>query len=159
MIAKIEREKPRIVEANRRRVKRDLPEYLTGGYSVLDLGCGNGALLEVLQDAGNVVMGTEIRFFDMLAHLPHVRHDCATLPYPFEDGSYDLVSCVGAITMFGAPWLSVLAEMFRIARRTVYLHPNRGKPRDRHHATLDAYCPPGWSRSQSVHGAWKWTCG
>lgn len=139
--------------------KRCLPEYLQGPpRRVLDVSCGAGAWLEIMRHHGNEVLGVDIQYFPFLESqgIPYVVHDCSRFPYPFADASHDLVTCIGSISNYAAPWGDVLAEFFRIAARTVFLCCNQGDPHDENRAMLRRHCPPGWRQSMVRNARYRW---
>lgn len=143
-------------------IKRYLPEYESLKSSVIDFSCGNGALIEIMRHYGNEVMGVEHYYLDYLRSqdLPFVEHNCDRLPYPFESGSYSLLTCVGSITFYEANWFSVLDEFFRIARDTVFIIANSGHILDNNKYILDNYMPDGWARVDFRDPAvYKWVRG
>ncbi|HMJ78876.1 MAG TPA: class I SAM-dependent methyltransferase, partial [Iamia sp.] len=75
-----------------RRAARDLP-HLTGGATVLDLGCGSGEVAEALRGTGSSVVCLDLTARAAVrAHqrgLPAVRGDALALP--FADRSVDHV--------------------------------------------------------------------
>jgi SAM-dependent methyltransferase len=139
-------------------IEKFLPEYKAGGKSVLDLSCGNGALLEILRHYGNEVAGSEVEYFLYLKSqaIPFVRHDCAVFPYPFEDQSFDLVSCIGSISFYRSECAPVLLELFRIARKTVFVLVNTGEYLDTYGPELQAFCPDGWRKTLNAGSVYKW---
>ena len=141
-----------------RLIKQCLPEYRAGGFKCLDMSCGNGVLLEILRHYGNEIMGAEVRHFEFLRTqgVPHIKLDGDHLPYPFYDQSYDLVTCVGSITFYEAPWPDVLSEFFRIARRTVFLQVNLGWILDAHRVLLDTWEVEGWTCVMRDMYRFKW---
>lgn len=139
------------------RFRRDLPEYQAGGYRVLDISCGSGIDLEIMRHYGNVVMGMDIQYFELLdsQEIPYVNHNGGDLPYPFKTDEYDLVLCMGSISNYGADWLEVLGEFFRIARKTVYFIPNRGEPFDQNKDRIPKEVD-GWKSAIYQEGLYKW---
>lgn len=140
-------------------IDRYLSEYKQGGKSALDLSCGNGALLEILRHYGNEVMGVEVEYFLYLKsqNIPHIKHDCSLIPYPFADQSFDLVSSIGAISFYDIECKPALDEMFRIARKTVFLVVNTGEYLDQYGEFIKGYCPTGWKHSVNNDSTHKWT--
>ena len=141
-----------------RLVNQCLPEYKEGGRSCLDLSCGNGVLLEILRHYGNAVLGADVRHFEFLKtqDVPFVAFDGDRLPYPFGDRSFDLVTCVGSITFYAAPWAEVLAEFCRIARRTVFVQANTGWILEENRALLERWTAPGWECVLRKGYRYKW---
>ena len=151
-------DRPRQIRLKSAIVDRYLRDFRHGGCHCLDVSCGNGVLLEVLRHYGNTVVGAEREHFELLQaqDVPYVEFDGDRLPYPFEDRSFDLVTCIGSITFYEAPWPDVLAEFCRIARRTVFLAVNRGWVLDAHRALLDHWTAPGWRCVLRGTAHYKW---
>ena len=95
-----------------------LAEAVSPGARVLDLACGDGALIAILREAGHDVTGLD-RSSDELAaarrrlgpglplHLGEAR------ALPFEDGSFDAVTCHMAFMLMERP-AEVVAEVGRV---------------------------------------------
>jgi len=139
-------------------VDRYLPEVKDGGWHCLDLSCGNGVLLEVLRHYGNTIVGADREHFEFLKtqQVPFVEFDGDSLPYPFEDQSFDLVTSVGSITFYNPPWEAILAEFCRIARKTVLLVVNQGWILDDHLTMLQQWTAPGWKNVLKKAPRYKW---
>jgi len=135
-----------------------LQEVRKGGYHCLDVSCGNGVLLEVLRHYGNTIMGAEFEHFDFLESqgVPYVEFNGNRIPFPFEDKSFDLVTCIGSITFYNTPWAEVLAEFCRIARKTVFLAVNRGYILDANRELLETWTMPGWKCVLRQEPRYKW---
>ena len=142
-------------------VQNNLSEYMSGGHSCLDLSCGNGVFLEILRHYGNTILGAEREHFQFLQaqDIPHVAFDGGRLPYPFDDRSFDLVTCIGAITWYEQPWSEVLAEFCRIARRTVFVVVNEGYILNANRPLLKQWTAPGWTCVLRAEPKYKWERG
>jgi SAM-dependent methyltransferase len=91
------------------------------GNQVLDVGCGPGNYTRYLAEAGGdgLAVGADASGAMLAAgvrlsegsNLAFVRADACALP--FEDGVFDIVSCVGTIHMIESP-MAALAEMMRM---------------------------------------------
>lgn len=139
-------------------VDQYLPDYRAGGAKVLDFSAGSGALLEVLRHYGNEALGADIQYFEFLdsQELPYVRVDGRALPYPFERGSFDLVSCIGSIQTYHLPWRDVITEFCRIARRHVFLIANVGEEYERKKGDIIGWAPAGWRQDLHLRSAFRW---
>ncbi len=96
---------------------------LDRGLSVIDVGCGTGTCLSLVEGLGfGRLFGVEITE----AHVRKARERCRTARYvvadgerlPFKDGSVDCVISAGAIEHYNDPRVGV-AELCRLARRTL----------------------------------------
>lgn len=139
------------LESKHKQIEHHLTEYKSGGKSVLDISCGNGSLLELMRYYGNDIQGVERPGSPLHALLksqdiPFIRHDCGNTPYPFDDKSYDLVVCCGAIELYGIDWSIVVDELFRISRECVFLIANRGPVLEANKHTLINYQRYGWEK-------------
>jgi SAM-dependent methyltransferase len=150
-------DRARKIEHSLARTKTYLPEYLKGGYSVLDISCGAGIDLEIFRHYGNDIMGADLQYFPFMESqgVPYVDHDCCNLPYPFPDKSYDLVCNVGSISNYHHDWLDVLDEFFRIARKTVFFVPNMGQPFEDNKDRIPGHIRE-WKRTPTPEGVYKW---
>jgi SAM-dependent methyltransferase len=145
------------VDASEGRIKAYLPEYLHGGFSVLDISCGAGIDLEIFRHYGNEIMGMDVQYFPFMdsQDVPYVNHNGGDLPYPFEAQSFDLVYNAGSISNYGRDWLDVLDEFFRIARKTVYFIPNAGGPYEENRTRIPKDIGE-WKRIPLTDGVYKW---
>jgi len=107
--------------------------------SVIDIGAGNGAAVEIFRHFGYKVLAVdrcdrEINsdFEMMLASqdVPHLRHDCSIMPYPVGDKSYDVLLAMGSLINILSKDMQrvpeALDEFSRIATKTIYLVVNNG---------------------------------
>ncbi len=100
------------------------------GSRVLDLGCGDGALLEhLIHERGCDGQGVEISSDGFHACIdrgvPVMRADIDDGLADFEDDSFDIVILAQTLQATRRPAF-VLAEMFRIGRRAIVSFPNFG---------------------------------
>jgi SAM-dependent methyltransferase len=102
------------------------------GKAVLDIACGTGQWIEELARRGAKVSGIDIS--SRAVELAHARLPQADIregvaeELPFEDGSFDLVTCMGSLEHF-LDQPRALAEMKRVATkdaRFLILVPNAG---------------------------------
>ncbi len=97
------------------------------GARVLDLGCGDGALLEELMRRGNDVLGVEISDEDVIACMgrgvPVLQDDIDKGLGDLPDDAFDIVVMSLTLQAVHHPAL-VLREMHRVARRSIVSFPN-----------------------------------
>ena len=141
-------------------INRFIPEIKTGGYSILDMSCGSGAMLEVARMYGNDIQGTDEPFCVYLPllksqNIPYLPVDGSNLPYPFEDNSFDIVASMHAIFFFSIDkWVDIVRDLCRISRKKVLVisTSRRDKPEfdegNEILAKLDSPLP-GWKMTQS----------
>lgn len=140
-------------------IKTYVPEYMGApDRKVLDISSGSGAFLEIMRHFGHEIMGMDIQYFPLLdsQSIPYAIHNGKDLPYPFDDKSYDLVACQGAISNYRIPWESVLGEFFRISRSCVLLICNGGHPLDENEGMLSRMMPDGWAKPINTKSVHKW---
>jgi ubiquinone/menaquinone biosynthesis C-methylase UbiE len=86
-----------------------------------------------------------------------VYFNASNLPYPFEDKSFDLVSCISSLIYYKVDWNLVLDEFFRIARETVLIVVNHGEIWDNKRHFIDNYIlPDGWELNYQIRSTFKW---
>ncbi|HXY41816.1 MAG TPA: class I SAM-dependent methyltransferase [Vicinamibacteria bacterium] len=105
---------------------------LRPGERLLDVACGTGGWLLAAEQRGARVAGVDISTRAIAACRQRIRggefHSCAAEELPFADGSFDVVSCLGALEHMLDP-CRVLDEMRRVGAggaRFVLLVPNAG---------------------------------
>jgi ubiquinone/menaquinone biosynthesis C-methylase UbiE len=94
--------------------------HLQPGQSVLDVGCGEGYVLEELAQRGMAISGVDIVDLRRNRSYPFRLYDGQTLPFP--DRSFDLVML--SFVLHHVPnerKLSLLREVLRVARRSVFI--------------------------------------
>lgn len=129
--------------------------------NVLDFSCGNGVSLEILRLWGHDIFGIDIQYEAFLKsqRIPYMIYDCAKLPYPFEDKSFDLVMNLGAITFYPLidnTWEDVINEFARISKRTIFMVINKGWLYDKHIHYLDDWKNKEWKRVIRNKYIYKW---
>ena len=98
--------------------------------NMLDVGCGNGALLSYFKDLNVNTIGVDnskaiIEFHSNKTKLQVVRSDARDLP--FRNSQFDMVLCLGLVEHFKNPKL-VLRELGRVSKpgaRILITVPNR----------------------------------
>ena len=97
-------------------VRRVLLEQEPGAGTLIDLGCGIGALANALDGCMDEYVGCDVvRYKDFPTGLRFVQADLNHAPFPLETGSADVVACVETIEHLENPRL-VFRELVRIAR-------------------------------------------
>jgi SAM-dependent methyltransferase len=88
--------------------------------SVLEVGCGNGALTERLAGHGHAVTATDVAAHSLAAtraRVPGAQVCRAGLPaLPFADGAFDTVVCAHTLEHIPALW-DAARELSRVARK------------------------------------------
>lgn len=138
----------------RRRDLARIVELVPRGSRVLDLGCGDGTLLQLLRDtSGADVHGIE---FDLMNVAECVRRDIPVMQFDideglgdFSDGSFDVVVLSQTLQVVRKPAL-VLREMLRVGKRGIVSFPNFGHWKARAYLTLRGRMP----MSRSIPYSW-----
>lgn len=107
-----------------------IADWIESGSSVLDLGCGEGHLLEYLAcDKGVRVMGVDIDLEKILLcmrrGIPVVQTDLNDTLQAFKDQSYDYVILSQTIHQVQRPG-RLIQEILRIGRHGIISFPNFG---------------------------------
>ncbi len=107
-----------------------ISEWIVKGTHVLDLGCGNGALLAYLRDKRTVTgYGLEIDDDNIIscikAGINVIHTDLNQGLSDFADDSFDYVIMTQAIQSIHRPDL-LLLEMLRVGRQSIITFPNFG---------------------------------
>tara|TARA_B100001027_G_C16228575_1_gene313421 strand:- start:416 stop:1030 length:615 start_codon:yes stop_codon:yes gene_type:complete len=132
----------RTIKSNWNRLHSCAEDVLLGEKTarILDVGCGNGATMEIFRYYGHEAVGLDVPFGDSHLYSPMLNsqglkcvvHDGAVTPYPFKDDEFDLVVCWGVFNFFRPVqgWPDILDEFARITKRSIILAPNMGKAYD-----------------------------
>lgn len=110
----------RVIHPSRiQNLSRGLGEMLLPGSSLLDVGCGDGRLADLLRERCRlgVVEGADVLVRDDVA-TPVRQFDGRHLPWP--DRSWDYVMAVDVLH-HAADQRALLGDMLRVARRAVVL--------------------------------------
>jgi SAM-dependent methyltransferase len=115
--------------------------------SVLELGCGNGKLCDLLSSMKLDVTGVDITdgLYDR-SNYKFIKHDLTEFPYPFKDGEFDY--CINFDVMEHLPEnkiSGVLREMARVGRGIITKIACSGSPPL--HITVKS---PGWWLNQLI---------
>jgi methionine biosynthesis protein MetW len=136
-------------------------EWIEPGSSVLDLGCGEGELLETLiAEKGVRGTGVDIDFDKLVAcagrGIPVVQQDLnGSLDY-FESGTYDYVIVSQTIHQLREPD-RLMQEILRIGRHAIISFPNFGHYSLRLQLLLSGRMPMSktlpfeWYRTPNIH--------
>jgi methionine biosynthesis protein MetW len=144
-----------------RKDQRLIADLVPEGARVLDLGCGDGALLARLRDErGAYVRGVEIDLANVAAcvgrGLAVIQADLDEGLPAFRDDSFDVVVLSQPMQVVRRPRL-VLTEMLRVAERGVVSFPNFAHWRNRTHLALRGRMPVSsaipytWYETPNIH--------
>lgn len=136
-----------LLQKSWRNLKNLIPQYIRythpGTSSIIDISCGNGAVLEIMRHLKYEIFGVD--YYDdrdfhrsyepflVSQEIPHTIHDCRTFPYPIPDQSFDILTCIGAITFYAKTpdtiierWPKIMDEFARISRKVIAISVNQG---------------------------------
>jgi methionine biosynthesis protein MetW len=140
---------------------KEIMKHIPTGSRVLDLGCGDGRLLEILRDAhGCRVQGIELDPHEMISCIGRgvaVIHADLDRGLPeFPDDSFDYAVLSQTLQQLKFP-KRVLEEILRVARRALVVVPNFGywKVRWQHlrsgRAPVTQSLPYEWYNTPNLH--------
>jgi methionine biosynthesis protein MetW len=141
--------------------QRVIAELVPEGARVLDLGCGDGALLARLRDErGAVVRGVEIDLADIAQcverDVPVYQSDLDEGLADIPNDRFDVVILSQTLQVVKRPRL-VLTEMLRVGKRSVVSFPNFAHWRVRGHLALRGRMPVSdaipysWYDTPNIH--------
>jgi methionine biosynthesis protein MetW len=136
-------------------------QWIKPGSQVLDLGCGDGALLAQLAATRGVTgYGIEIDHDKIRASIERgisvIEQDIDEGLRNFDDGSFDTVVMTQALQALHNPHL-VIAEMLRVGREAIVTFPNFGHWRPRLQLTFKGRMPVSkslphqWYDTPNIH--------
>ena len=136
-------------------------EWVACDSRVLDLGCGDGALLDALiRDRGCQGYGLETseQYIQRCVErsVPVIQQDLNQGLGNFEDASFDLVVMTQALQVIRDPHL-LLDEMLRVGNEAIVTFPNFGHWRNRAYLALRGRMPVSpalpysWYNTPNIH--------
>ena len=131
------------------------------GARVLDIGCGDGALLAYLRDTKRVdARGIDVSAANVASAVARglsvVQGDADADLADYPDGAFDMVILSDTLQAMRSP-AGVLAELVRIGKRAVVSFPNFGHWRVRGslafggHMPVTKSLPVSWHETPNIH--------
>lgn len=138
-----------------------ISDWVAPNSRVLDLGCGNGALLEHLHEHKQVTgYGLEIDADNITQciekGIPVLEQDIDQGLTNFDEQGFDVVIMAHALQQFRRPDL-LLDEMLRIGKEAIITFPNFGHWRNRvhlgikGHMPVSEFLPYNWYDTPNIH--------
>lgn len=138
-----------------------IQDWVSPKSRVLDLGCGDGALLEALRDQQQVNgLGVEIDADNinncLRRGLNVIEHDLNRGLGNFRDNSFDAVIMAQSLQALDNPREAVL-EMLRVGRECIVAFPNFGNAHNRIQVLLQGrmpvseHLPYNWYDTPNIH--------
>lgn len=103
-----------------------IEKVVGSGKKVIDLGCGDGSLMQILVRRGNICEGIEISKSGVAAAKSKglkVNEGRIDVKLPFEDKKFDYAICNVTLQMVMYPEV-LLGEMKRVSKRQIVTFPN-----------------------------------
>lgn len=138
-----------------------IPQWISKQARVLDLGCGDGSLLQKLaRENGCDGLGIEIdpnSITDCIARgIPVVEQDLNKGLSNFQDNSFDIVVMAHALQTLRSPHL-VIDEMLRVGKECIVTFPNFAHWSCRIHLIqngrmpVSRFMPFQWYNTPNIH--------
>jgi len=125
------RDRQRCYNSKMKLVNEFMPFLITEKYKILDISCGNGLFVEMLQDLGHDAEGSEATRslyvpFHYSQGIKCKYFDASQDMYPYKNKEFDIVTCIGAMNLYKPKeqWVKCADEMLRIAKKAVYIFFN-----------------------------------
>ena len=102
---------------------RSLPSMLGRDLRILDIGCGTGIILKILEEFGQAVgieMSQEAIRFLKRRGLKHIVCSDAEQTLPFKDGSFSMITCLDVLEHLDRD-VALLDEMLRVCHEGGYV--------------------------------------